>query len=98
MLQQPEPDDYVIATGETHSVLEFVDLAFRIAGLDYDKYVTIDKEFYRPSEVNLLLGDASKARQAFGWTHKVGFAELVREMVMHDCRAYGAEQALTAAH
>jgi len=97
MLQQSEPDDYVIATGETHSVLEFVDLAFRIAGLDYDKYVAIDKDFYRPSEVNLLLGDASKARQAFGWTHKVGFTELVREMVMHDCRAYGVEQALTAA-
>ncbi len=96
MLQQPQPDDYVIATGETHSVREFVELAFRIAGLDYRKHVTIDKELYRPSEVNLLLGDASKARQAFGWTHKVEFAGLVREMVTNDCRAYGVEEALTA--
>jgi GDP-D-mannose dehydratase len=60
-LEQSEPDDYVIAIGETHSELEFVDLTFRIAGLDYEKYVAIDKDFYRPSEVNLLLGDASKA-------------------------------------
>jgi GDPmannose 4,6-dehydratase len=96
MLQQPNADDYVIATGETHSVQEFVELAFEIAGLDYRKHVVIDPELYRPSEVNLLLGDASKARQAFGWTHKVGFAELVREMVANDCRTYGVEQALAA--
>jgi GDPmannose 4,6-dehydratase len=89
MLQQPEPDDYVVATGETHSVLEFADLAFRAAGLDYRKYVKTDEDLYRPSEVNLLLGDASKARQKLGWTHKVGFADLVREMLASDCRAQG---------
>ena len=89
MLQQPEPDDYVVATGETHSVLEFADLAFRAAGLDYRKYVKTDEDLYRPSEVNLLLGDASKARQKLGWTHKVGFADLVREMLASDCRALG---------
>jgi len=61
MLQQPVPEDYVVATGETHSVREFADLAFRAAGLDYEKYVKLDEDLYRPSEVNLLLGDASKA-------------------------------------
>ena len=95
MLQQPEPDDYVVATGETHSVREFVDLAFQIAGLDYSKHLVIDEELYRPSEVNLLLGDASKAQQVLGWTLNVGFADLVYEMVTNDCRAYGVEQALT---
>jgi GDPmannose 4,6-dehydratase len=92
MLQQPSPDDYVVATGEMHSVREFVDLAFRIAGLDYEKYVVIDKDLYRPSEVNLLLGDASKARSKLGWTHSVGFAELVREMVVNDCLALGVKE------
>lgn len=89
MLQQPEPDDYVVATGETHSVREFVDLAFRAAGLDYQKYVKTDEDLYRPSEVNLLLGDASKARRDLGWTHKVGFEDLVLEMLAGDCRAQG---------
>jgi GDPmannose 4,6-dehydratase len=89
MLQQSSPDDYVVATGEMHSVREFVDLAFRIVGLDYQKYVVIDTELYRPSEVNLLLGDASKAQRILGWKHQVGFAELVREMVLNDCRALG---------
>ena len=89
MLQQPEPDDYVVATGETHSVQEFVELAFRYAGLDYRKYVVIDEDLYRPSEVNILQGDASKARRVLGWSHKVTFPELVREMVLNDCRAHG---------
>jgi GDPmannose 4,6-dehydratase len=89
MLEQPEPDDYVVATGETHSVREFVELAFQIAGLDYQRYVIIDEDLYRPSEVNLLLGDASKAQRSLGWRHKVGFADLVTEMVFSDCRAYG---------
>jgi len=89
MLQQSTPDDYVVATGETHSVREFVDLAFRLVGLDYEKYVVTDKALYRPSDVNLLLGDASKARRNLGWNHKVGFAELVREMVANDCLAQG---------
>jgi GDPmannose 4,6-dehydratase len=89
MLQQSSPDDYVLATGETHSVREFAELAFGIVGLDYQKYVVIDEQLYRPSEVNILVGDSSKARRALGWTHKVGFADLVREMVVNDCVAQG---------
>src|SRR6185369_3425418 len=71
MLQQPEPDDYVIATGEGHTVREFVELAFGYAGLDYRKYVTSDTELYRPAEVNALLGDATKAHERLGWKHSV---------------------------
>jgi GDPmannose 4,6-dehydratase len=89
MLQQPAPDDYVIATGECHSVREFVDLAFSHVGLDYRKYVVADPELYRPAEVNLLKGDATKAREVLGWTHAVRFEQLVREMVDEDCRALG---------
>ena len=89
MLQQQGPDDYVIASGETHSVREFVELAFGYAGLDYREFVTIDPDLYRPSEVNLLQGDASKARRVLGWQHTVGFEELVREMVDNDCRLQG---------
>src|ERR1039457_4210726 len=89
ILQQPQPDDYVIATGECHSVREFVELAFAHVGLDYTRYLTTDPELHRPAEVNLLKGDASKARQVLGWTHRVKFADLVREMVDEDCRALG---------
>jgi GDPmannose 4,6-dehydratase len=89
MLQQPQPDDYVIATGECHSVREFVELAFAHVGLDYTRYLTTDPELHRPAEVNLLKGDASKARKVLGWTHRVKFADLVREMVDEDCRALG---------
>ena len=89
MLQQPEPDDYVVATGECHAVREFVDLAFSHVGLDYRKYVTTDPELFRPAEINLLRGDASKARRVLGWSHRVKFADLVREMVEEDCRALG---------
>jgi GDPmannose 4,6-dehydratase len=89
MLQQPEPDDFVIATGETYSVLDFVELAFGYVGLDYQKYVVIDPDMYRPSEVNILLGDASKARHVLGWSHKTGLKELIREMLLNDCRRQG---------
>ena len=89
MLQQPEPDDYVVATGECHSVREFVDMAFSHVGLDYTRYVTTDSELYRPAEVNLLRGDAGKARRVLGWTPRIRFADLVREMVDEDCRALG---------
>ena len=89
MLQQPAPDDYVVATGESHSVREFVDLAFSYAGLDYRRYVTTDTDLYRPSEVTLLRGDASQARRVLGWNHQVGFAELVRDMLVNDCRLQG---------
>jgi len=96
MLQQPAPDDYVVATGQCHSVREFVELAFSHVGLDYRKHVVVDPELYRPSEVNLLKGDASKARQVLGWTHKVSFEELVREMVDEDCRAIGVSRPVAA--
>ncbi len=97
MLQQSSPDDYVVATGEMHSVREFVDLSFQLVGLDYEKYVVIDKDLYRPSEVNLLLGDASKARRILNWQHKVGFVELVREMVINDCRTLGLNSSTVSA-
>ncbi len=89
MLQQPQPDDYVIATGQTHSVREFVELAFSHAGLDYRKYVVTDQDLFRPAEVNLLLGDSSKAHSKLGWTSGIGFEALVREMVDADCRTLG---------
>jgi GDPmannose 4,6-dehydratase len=89
MLQQPTPDDYVVATGECHSVREFVELAFSHVGLDYRKYVVADPNLYRPAEVNVLKGDASKANRTLGWKHCVGFGDLVREMVDEDCRALG---------
>jgi len=88
MLQQPGPDDYLIATGETHSVREFCELAFAEANLDYRQYVVEDEEFYRPAEVDLLVGDASKARRVLGWEPRVTLRELVREMVQEDILAY----------
>jgi GDPmannose 4,6-dehydratase len=88
MLQQPEPDDYVIATGETHSVREFCELAFSTVQLDYRDYVTVDERFFRPAEVELLVGDASKARKVLGWEPKTGFQSLVREMVLEDVRQF----------
>jgi len=87
MLQQSKPDDYVIATGETHTVKEFLELAFEHAGLDWKKYVKVDRRFYRPAEVNLLLGDSTKARKMLGWKPKVGFEKLVRMMVEADLAA-----------
>lgn len=84
MMQQAEPDDYVLATGETHSVREFLDLAFDYAKLDWKKYVEIDPRYFRPAEVDLLLGDSSKARKQLGWKPKVSFPELVRMMVDAD--------------
>jgi len=89
MLQQPVPDDYVVATGETHSVREFMEMAFEYGGLDYRNYVVTDKDLYRPSEVNVLQGDAAKARRMLGWEHHIGFADLVHEMVSNDCRVQG---------
>ena len=84
MLQQDEPEDYVIATGETHSVREFLELAFREVGLRCDDYVETDPRYLRPSEVDLLLGDATKTREKLGWTPKTSFAELVQIMVQSD--------------
>jgi GDPmannose 4,6-dehydratase len=84
MLQADEPDDYVLATGETHSVREFLDEAFGCAGLDWREYVRIDERYFRPAEVELLIGDYSKARDRLGWEPTVTFRELVRMMVDHD--------------
>jgi GDPmannose 4,6-dehydratase len=84
MLQADEPDDYVLATGETHSVREFLDAAFGYAGLDWNEYVTIDERYFRPAEVDVLLGDASKAKAKLGWEPTVRFDELVQIMVNHD--------------
>jgi GDPmannose 4,6-dehydratase len=87
MLQQPEPDDYVIATGETHSVREFCELAFAEVGLDYQKYVKTDERFYRPAEVDLLIGDSTRARKILGWQPRYTFQQLVKEMVQEDLKA-----------
>ena len=87
MLQQPEPDDYVVATGTAHSVAEFCERAFAEVGLDYRKYVVTDERFRRPAEVDQLIGDASKARKVLGWAPKYTFAELVSEMVQSDLEA-----------
>jgi GDPmannose 4,6-dehydratase len=84
MLQQDEPDDYVLATGETHSVQEFLEAAFTYAGLDWRDYVKIDQRYFRPAEVDLLIGDYSKAKEKLGWEPTVRFEELVRMMVDAD--------------
>ena len=84
MLQQDKPDDYVLATGETHSVEELCQVAFEHAGLDWHKYVVIDPKFMRPAEVDLLIGDPTKARKKLGWEPKVSFKELVHMMVDAD--------------
>jgi GDPmannose 4,6-dehydratase len=86
MLQQPEPGDYVIATGETHSVKEFAESAFSHLGLDYRQYVTIDQKLYRPTEVDILQGDSSYARRILGWKNQIDFHMLVKEMVEEDLR------------
>jgi len=84
MLQQEQPDDYVIATGESHSVKEFVEEAFGRLGLEWKPYVKMDPNYLRPTEVDLLVGDASKARRQLGWKPTVTFKELVRLMVEAD--------------
>ena len=84
MLQQDKPDDYVIATNETHSIREFLDVAFGHAGIDWQKHVEIDPRYYRPAEVELLIGDGSKAKRQLGWEPKTKFADLARLMVEAD--------------
>ena len=91
MLQQPEGDDYVIATGETHSVREFVEEAFACVDIDWATRVKIDERLFRPTEVDLLLGDATKAREKLGWTPRTTFKDLVRIMVAADLRAEGVD-------
>jgi len=84
MLQQDKADDYVIATNETHSVREFLEAAFKYAGLDWQKHVEIDPRYYRPAEVDLLRGDYNKAKQKLGWEPKTRFSDLVKIMVDAD--------------
>ena len=92
MLQAPTADDYVVATGETHTVKEFVEAAFGYAGLDWQKYVEHDPRYNRPSEVDVLLGDASKAKRDLGWSYTVGFDALVKMMVDADSAAAERER------
>ena len=89
MLQQAQPDDYVIATGQAHSVREFLVAAFEHVGLNWQDYVVTDAQLLRPAEVDVLCGDATKARTLLGWQPKVGFEELVRMMVEHDLSEAG---------
>jgi len=97
MLQQPKPNDYVVATGKAHSVRELVEIAFAAAGLDWRRYVTIDRRYFRPTEVDALRGDPAKARQVLGWEPRVGFAELVKMMVEHDIELARRELAVSQA-
>jgi GDPmannose 4,6-dehydratase len=89
MLQQKRPDDFVVATAETHSVREFAEMAFSLAGLDYRKYVKVDPLLNRPAEVDILIGDPAKARATLGWVSRVSFRELVQQMVESDCASAG---------
>ncbi len=93
MLQQPAPDDFVIATGEMHSVRQFVEVAFGQVGLDWQAHVEIDPRYFRPTEVDELCGDASKAAEKLGWRARVGFRELVRIMLESDLAAAGLDPA-----
>ena len=93
ILNQPEPDDYVVATNETHSVREFIQAAFEIPGLDWERYVTVDKKFLRPLDVNYLRGDYTKAKEKLGWEPKVKFKELVQIMVDADIDRWRSWQA-----
>jgi GDPmannose 4,6-dehydratase len=92
MLQEPEPDDYVIATGETHTVRDFCELAFAEAGLKYQNYVKLAERFYRPAEVDLLVGDSTKARRKLGWQPDYSFEQLIKEMVAADCESVARGQ------
>ncbi|MFT3709458.1 MAG: GDP-mannose 4,6-dehydratase [Archangium sp.] len=91
MLQQEKPDDYVVATGETHTVSEFCELAFAEVGLDWKKHVVVDQRYFRPTEVDILLGDATKAREKLGWKPRTSFKELVKLMVASDLEVMARE-------
>jgi GDPmannose 4,6-dehydratase len=84
MLQQPQAEDFVIATGQAHSVEDLVNIAFQCVGLDWKKYVVQDPTLIRPAEVDLLIGDNSKARRVLGWQPKMSFSQLIHRMVEHD--------------
>ena len=94
MIQQDKPDDYVIATGENHSVREFAEKVFQKLELDYNEYVAIDKRYFRPTEVDVLLGDSTKARKKLGWAPKVTFDQLIDMMVESDLELANREKIL----
>ena len=94
MLQQDHPDDYVVGTGTTHSVRELCQAAFSCLDLDWEQHVVVDPKFYRPAEVDLLVSDPSKAREALGWEPKVSFEELIETMVSADLDLLRAENGL----
>lgn len=96
MLQQSEADDYVVATGETHSVREFLEEAFGLLGLDWKEHVKVDERYFRPSEVDLLLGDPTRAKERLGWTPRTSFKELVRLMIDSDWELAKEETAMAA--
>lgn len=98
MLQQPEPDDYVVATGESHTVREFCELAFAEVDLDYRDYVRTDERFYRPAEVDVLVGDATKARRVLGWQPIYSFRDIVSEMVRADLESLSHSAGKEYAH
>ncbi len=102
MLQQEQPDDFVISTGEMHTVRELLEVAFSYVGLHYEDYVVIDPEFVRPAEVDLLLGDCTKAKEQLGWELEVSFEQLIKMMVDEDMKRVRAEikyqEALSAAY
>jgi len=94
MLQSDRPDDYIIATGKSHSVRDFLDVAFSYVGLDYKKHVVIDPRFIRPVDVNILRGDSSKAQRELGWEYNISFEELVHEMVEADLELFKNKQGI----
>ncbi|MFZ2658267.1 MAG: GDP-mannose 4,6-dehydratase [Victivallales bacterium] len=93
MMQQDKPDDYVVCSGEAHTVREFCERAFAVAGLDYQKYVKVNPTFYRPAEVDILLGDSRKARKVLGWKPEISFTELIERMVKSDLDNFGKRNA-----
>ena len=97
ILQQETPEDFVVASGESHTVREFCELAFSEAALDYRDYVRIDERFYRPAEVEALIGDATRARTVLGWEPTYTFSELVSEMVQNDLKLLGQNQPMPEA-
>jgi GDPmannose 4,6-dehydratase len=92
MLQQPNPDDFVIATGKTYSVRDLVKTAFSVVDLDWEKFVKVDKTFLRPAEVDLLVGDASKAKKVLGWEPQVSFEKMIGMMVTSDMQRLSGEK------
>jgi len=90
MLQQPQPDDYVIATGETHAVRELCEIAFARVGLNWQEHIVVDPKFVRPAEVDVLQGDASKAKRVLGWQPRVSFRQLIEMMVDADMARYAS--------